>query len=83
MSVELKLEASWLAKLAPEFQKPYMKKLGSFLRQSKRQKKIIFPKGSDIFHAFYATPVNKGSRSLARAGPIPWFWSGARPFFFR
>lgn len=53
------LESSWQPYLAPEFEKLYMQQLKSFLRQEKDQKKIIYPKSTDIFHAFELTPYDK------------------------
>jgi uracil-DNA glycosylase len=52
------LEPSWKAKLGSEFEKPYMATLRGFLRQEKAARKIIFPKGNDIFKAFEYTPID-------------------------
>lgn len=53
----VRLEASWKAALAGEFDKPYMRKLGDFLRAEKQARKIVYPKGSNIFHALDLTPL--------------------------
>ncbi len=53
----VKLEASWLQHLESEFEQPYMKSLGQFLRQEKRTGKRIFPAGSEFFSAFDHTPL--------------------------
>jgi uracil-DNA glycosylase len=53
----VRLEASWLAQLAPEFQQPYMGKLRAFLQTEKRNGKRIFPPGPLIFNAFKHTPL--------------------------
>ncbi len=50
------LDESWQPVLGAEFEKPYMQKLRAFLRGEKDQKKIIYPKSSNVFHAFSATP---------------------------
>jgi len=51
------LEESWRHVLGTEFDKPYMQQLRLFLRQEKDHKKIIYPKTSDVFHAFALTPL--------------------------
>ena len=51
-----RLESSWLAVLADEFTKPYMKSLRSFLVEEKK-KHIVYPKGSEFFAAFAHTPL--------------------------
>jgi uracil-DNA glycosylase len=55
----VKLGKSWLKKLEPEFQKPYMKDLKSFLKKQKEAKKNIFPKGDEFFAALNLTPLDK------------------------
>jgi len=49
------LEASWLAVLKPEFDKPYMQKLRNFLLLEKQLGKIIYPPNNEIFNAFKFT----------------------------
>lgn len=49
------LEASWLSRLDPEFQKPYMAELRAFLLSEKKSGKTIFPPGPDIFAALNHT----------------------------
>lgn len=51
----VRLEASWLARLQGEFAQPYMQRLRSFLAAEKAQHSV-FPSGDHIFHAFDATP---------------------------
>ena len=48
-----------MAFLEPEFEKPYMQALRTFLKEEKEQKKIIYPKNSDIFRAFVETPFDE------------------------
>lgn len=55
---DIKMEASWLGQLADEFAKPYMLTLKKFLLQEKQDKKIIYPKGDEIFNAFNLTPFD-------------------------
>ncbi|MBL4868309.1 MAG: uracil-DNA glycosylase [Pseudomonadales bacterium] len=47
----VRLSASWKAVLGDEFNKPYMESLRHFLLQEKSARKIIYPKGKDIFSA--------------------------------
>lgn len=53
------LEESWQRVLGSEFEKPYMQQLRDFLRREKDQKKIIYPKSTNIFQAFALTPFDK------------------------
>lgn len=55
----VKLEASWKAALHDEFDKPYMRALGDFLRAEKAAGKVIFPPGPLIFNALDSTPLAK------------------------
>ncbi|TNE34154.1 MAG: uracil-DNA glycosylase [Alphaproteobacteria bacterium] len=56
---EIKLEKSWLEQLRPEFDKPYMQSLKSFLTAEKKAGKVIYPKGDEIFNAFNSTAFDK------------------------
>ena len=56
---EIKLEPSWLSRLAPEFDKDYMVQLRNFLREEKQSGKRVFPPGSEIFSAFEHTPLER------------------------
>ncbi|WPC06262.1 uracil-DNA glycosylase [Pseudomonas benzenivorans] len=53
----IKLEAGWKQALREEFDKPYMKSLGDFLRQEKAAGKEIYPPGPLIFNALNSTPL--------------------------
>ena len=55
--MDVKIEQSWKAALAGEFEKPYFASLVSFLRNEKAAGKVIYPPGSQIFRAFDLTPV--------------------------
>ncbi len=52
-----KMEPSWLRVLQPEFDKPYMQRLRAFLVEDK-QCHVIYPRGADIFNAFWLTPLD-------------------------
>ncbi len=54
----IKLDDSWKAVLAPEFDSPYMAALKAFLKQEKAAGKTIFPKGSEYFRALDLTPLD-------------------------
>ncbi|MBD3748823.1 MAG: uracil-DNA glycosylase [Sphingobacteriales bacterium] len=54
--MSIQLESSWLALLKDEFEKDYMKSLKEFLKEEKKNRQMIYPKGSDIFKAFELTP---------------------------
>lgn len=53
----VKLEAGWKQALSGEFEKPYMRELGDFLRAQKAAGKEIYPAGSLIFNALNSTPL--------------------------
>ena len=55
--MDVRIEQSWKAALAGEFEKPYFASLVSFLRNEKAAGKVIYPPGSQIFRAFDLTPV--------------------------
>jgi uracil-DNA glycosylase len=57
-SGQIALESSWLEVLAPEFEKPYMSELRQFLVVEKRNRKVIYPKGSEYFKAMDTTPFD-------------------------
>ena len=50
------LEPSWLARLAREFEQPYMRQLREFLRAEKGAGKVIYPTSANWFNAFRCTP---------------------------
>ncbi|WP_343562394.1 uracil-DNA glycosylase [Kiloniella sp. b19] len=54
----IRLEESWKAVLKSEFSKDYMKQLRSFLKEQKGQRKVIYPKGAEMFQAFDRTPFD-------------------------
>ncbi len=55
----VKLEAGWKEALREEFEKPYMKELGDFLRSEKAAGKEIYPPGPLIFNALNSTPLDR------------------------
>jgi len=55
----IQLDASWLAVLGDEFEKPYMQSLDSFLVDEKAKGKEIFPPSSRWFAAFNNTPFDQ------------------------
>lgn len=57
--MSIALEASWLAVLKDEFEKPYMKDLRKFLQSEKESGQIVYPKNADIFRAFNNTPFDR------------------------
>ena len=57
--MEVRIEQSWKNALAAEFGKPYFEALVRFLREEKAAGKSIYPPGSQIFHAFDLTPLDK------------------------
>ncbi len=58
-NIQVKIEESWKAALADEFQKPYFTQIREFLVTEKKAGKKIYPPGSLIFNAFNTTPFEK------------------------
>ena len=54
----VRLEASWKAALEGEFEKTYMQNLRAFLQKEKTARKVIYPKGANIFSALDLTPLD-------------------------
>ena len=59
MSDNIKLAGSWKQRLEPEFNKPYMMELRSFLVEQFKNGRSIYPKGSEFFLALNLTPLEK------------------------
>jgi uracil-DNA glycosylase len=55
----IRMEASWKKRLAPEFTKPYMQSLRAFLKNEIDSGKIIYPKPAEWFAAFEHAPFDK------------------------
>ena len=55
----IQLDASWLAVLGDEFDKPYMQSLKAFLVDEKAKGKVIFPANQRWFAAFDSTPFEQ------------------------
>jgi len=53
------MEASWLDRLKEEFQKPYMRKLESFLAEEHSSGAVVYPPFKSVFNAFCQTPFDK------------------------
>lgn len=56
--MNVRIEPSWAAALAPEFEKPYFKTLTDFVRDEYRTKTIYPPPGK-IFQAFNSCPFDE------------------------
>ncbi|MES2854936.1 MAG: uracil-DNA glycosylase [Bdellovibrionota bacterium] len=59
MKSSLKIEESWKRELGDEIAAPYMKELRTFLNSEIEKGKKIYPKPSEWFAAFDATPFEK------------------------
>ncbi len=56
--MEVRIEPTWRAQLAPEFEKPYFVQLAEFVRQEYRTQQI-FPPKKLIFNAFDLCPFDR------------------------
>jgi len=70
MTTQVKLDDSWKIPLADMFASPTMASLKSFLQSEKQAGKIIFPKGSEYFHALDMVPL--GSVKVVILGQDPY-----------
>ncbi|MCH8227394.1 MAG: uracil-DNA glycosylase [Proteobacteria bacterium] len=52
---EIRLEPSWKARLAGEFEQTYMQNLRQFLIERKKNGAVIYPRGKQIFNAMDST----------------------------
>ena len=57
--MDVKIEKSWKDVLKGEFKQPYFKQIVNHIKTEKKQGVTIYPAGSNIFHAFNATPFNE------------------------
>lgn len=55
---DIKLDASWMAEIGGEFDKPYMLALKGFLQDEKRRGETVYPRGNEIFNALNTTPFD-------------------------
>ncbi len=53
------LDPSWFEVIGREFDQPYMANLKQFLQEEKAARKVIYPKGSEIFNALNTTPFDQ------------------------
>ena len=67
----IELEPSWLQVLGPEFEKPYMADLKKFLKEEKESGVTVYPKGNDIFNAFWKTPFTDIKVVILGQDPYP------------
>lgn len=56
--MKVKIESSWKKVLEPEFNKPYFKKLTTFVKKEYHSE-TIYPPAKLIFNAFNSTPFNQ------------------------
>ncbi|MBX3706524.1 MAG: uracil-DNA glycosylase [Pseudomonadales bacterium] len=54
---QVRLEPSWKAALADQFEQPYMRALREFLADAKRARRAIYPPGERIFAALDLCPL--------------------------
>ena len=74
MTAQVKLDDSWRIPLADTFASPTMASLKSFLLSEKQAGKIIFPKGSEYFHALDMVPL--GAVKVVILGQDPYHGDG-------
>jgi len=55
----VRLEPSWKAALAGEFEAPYMQSLRAFLLEQKRARRVIYPPSDHIFAALDLCPLDR------------------------
>ncbi len=55
----VRLDASWKEALGGEFESAYMQKLREFLLAERQARKVVYPRGAEIFAALDATPLDR------------------------
>jgi len=73
------MDASWLARLAPEFEQSYMIELRAFLLAEKKAGKAVFPPSDEIFSALNHTPLDKVTVVILNPYGAGLSCSGTRP----
>ena len=73
----VQLHSSWLDQLGAEFEAPYMRKLREFLAAQKQARKVIYPKGAEMFAALNSTPFDAVRVVIIGQDPYHGAWSGA------
>ena len=58
-AANVKIEESWKAVLADQFEQPYFQAIRTFLKKEKEAGKTIYPAGGHIFNAFNTTPFDR------------------------
>ena len=75
-AADIRIEASWKARLAGQFAAPHMTALSQFLRSEKAAGKRIYPPGGQIFNAFALTAFDDVKVVILGQdpyhGPGPW-----------
>lgn len=71
MMTDIKLEASWLAQIGDEFEKPYMAQLKQFLMDEKAKGKTILPPSSLWFNALNSMPFESLNVVIIGQDPYP------------
>jgi len=72
--MDVKIEPSWKEVLKDEFNKDYFQQIVAYLKMEKAMGRIIYPPGSQIFHAFDATPFHQVK--LVLLGQDPYHGAG-------
>lgn len=67
--MNVKIDPSWAAVLAPEFEQPYFAGIVNFLKEEKAAGKIIYPPGPEMFSAFSLTPFDEVKAVLIGQDP--------------
>lgn len=57
--MDVKIAPSWKTALDKEFEQPYFSEIVRFIKTEKAAGKVVYPPGSQIFHAFDATPLDR------------------------
>lgn len=68
---DIQLNDSWLERLQPQFEQPYMQELKTFLKTEKAIGKQILPKGALWFNALNSTPLEKVKVVILGQDPYP------------
>ena len=79
---KIKIEDSWKSILSEEFNKDYFDKIVQFIKDEKKNEKVIYPPGSLIFNAFELTPFDEVKVVILGQGSLLQPWRGNGSLFF-
>jgi len=57
--MQVQIDDTWKSVLKNEFQEEYFSQIKDFLYQAKKDEKVVYPEGRNIFKSFNSTPFDQ------------------------